>query len=157
MAEQSLVRRTLDGVVRELTTGRVDMSFQRSLEIQSIRSEFEESFRYIELNHAEKLKNRLELSSLDYCIVSLGQNCLPRTLSTRWGIKKTRAEGELTCPFDLAIHTPSAIKAVLENSFAFYTEPQYFELSPDNIPKHTGYKIFFNHEKASEFIQNDFH
>ena len=36
-----------------------------------------------------------------YEIVSLGVNCLPRTILTRHGIKPRKADGELSCPFDL--------------------------------------------------------
>jgi hypothetical protein len=36
-------------------------------------------------------------------IVSLGWNCFSRSIPTEWGIKKYKAEGELSCPYDLAM------------------------------------------------------
>ena len=46
-------------------------------------------------------------------IVSLGWDCLPRTIFTWWGIKKTKENGELSYPFDLSMHNlSSTIKCI---------------------------------------------
>lgn len=62
----------------------------------------------------EKIKNK------NYNIVSLGYNCFPRTLLTRYEIKKTKAQGELTLPFDLAAFATKEITASLRYDFKYF-------------------------------------
>ena len=62
-----------------------------------------------------------------YEIVSLGMNCLPRFVLTLGGIKKRKAEGELTCPFDICGHPLKTIVDALENDFAAYYNDIYFK------------------------------
>lgn len=50
----------------------------------------------------ENNKNKKRLRSKNYNIVSLGRFCLSRVITTITGVKPTKAEGEKTCPFDLA-------------------------------------------------------
>lgn len=59
-------------------------------------------------------------------IVSLGVNCLPRTLLTRRGIKPRKADGELSCPFDLVKHTDKMILTCLQNGFENYFDDFFF-------------------------------
>lgn len=61
-----------------------------------------------------------------YEIVSLGMNCLPRTILTMYGIKPRKAEGELTSPFDICIHPLKTIVSALENNFKGYYDDIYF-------------------------------
>ncbi len=49
--------------------------------------------------------------------ISLGYNCFVRTILTRYGIKPRRKQGELSCPFDLLLVSPSTIASLLENKF----------------------------------------
>ena len=44
-----------------------------------------------------------------YYIVSLGLNCFVRILTTCWKIKRHKADGELSMPFDLAVHNLPAL------------------------------------------------
>ena len=66
-------------------------------------------------------------------IVSLGINCLPRTVLTRNRIKPRKAEGELSCPFDLALHILPNIVHYLETDFCDYFSDIYFEIRKRNI------------------------
>lgn len=50
-------------------------------------------------------------------IISLGHNCIPRTVLTRAGIKPRKLQGELTYPFDLAITGVFEITKNLKNDF----------------------------------------
>jgi hypothetical protein len=62
-----------------------------------------------------------------YEIVSLGMNCLPRYILTIGGLKPRKAEGELTCPFDVCIHPIETIVSALENDFKGYYDDIYFK------------------------------
>ena len=68
-----------------------------------------------------------------YEIVSLGVNCLPRTILTRWGIKPKKADGELSCPFDLVAHSPETILKCLQTNFEGYFDDLFFKLRKRNI------------------------
>ena len=50
-------------------------------------------------------------------IIPLGQNCIPRTILTRWKIKPSKIFGEKTYPFDLAIFGLPEITKCLKNDF----------------------------------------
>lgn len=81
-----------------------------------------------------------------YEIVSLGQNCLPRTILTRWGIKPSKAQGELSCPFDLVKHELDRIIYYIENDFEGYFDDLYFKLCKKN---------FFDFRGRGVWIKND--
>lgn len=55
-------------------------------------------------------KNKIE-------IVPLGQNCMPRTILTRWKVKPSKIFGELTFPFDLAVFETREITNSIKNDF----------------------------------------
>ncbi len=69
----------------------------------------------------------------NYYIISLGVNCLPRTVLTRGGLKPAKAEGELSCPFDLAYHLLPNIIRYLETNFEDYFSDLYFEIRKRNF------------------------
>ena len=50
-------------------------------------------------------------------IIPLGQNCIPRTILTRWKIKPSKILGEKTYPFDLAVFGLPEITKCLKNDF----------------------------------------
>lgn len=58
-------------------------------------------------------------------IISLGQNCIPRTILTRHGIKPRKILGELTYPFDLAIFGTIEVTKCLKTNF----EEFFFDLT----------------------------
>lgn len=85
--------------------------------------------------------------SSDYEIVSLGTSCYPKTILTRHKLKKTRAHGEKTLPFDLAwYHRASFITEFVQNDFeGFFSDMQYIE----NIGCWDNFrKINFSHETS---------
>lgn len=55
-----------------------------------------------------------------YKIISLGWNCMPRTLLTLWMLKPSKGSGEKGMPFDLIGTSPGAVAHFLENDFADY-------------------------------------
>lgn len=50
-------------------------------------------------------------------IIALGQNCMPRSVLTRWGIKKKKIFGELTYPFDIAVFETREITNLIKTDF----------------------------------------
>ena len=82
-----------------------------------------------------------------YNLISLGSSCYPKTLLTRWKLKKTKASGELTLPFDLAwFHKAEYITEFIKNDFSgFFQDLRYMKEigSWDNYGK-----INFSHETS---------
>lgn len=50
-------------------------------------------------------------------IITLGQNCMPRAILTRRGIKKRKIFGEVTYPFDLAVFETREITHSIKTDF----------------------------------------
>ncbi len=94
-----------------------------------------------------------EIKDKDYKIVSLGFNCFPRTILTRWGLKPSKAQGELSMPFDFAVYETFEITKCLEEQFGSFFENLEF-YSNKFLPwrKKFWYKspdlIKFVHEKS---------
>ncbi len=91
----------------------------------------------------------------DYTFVSLGGDCFVRTVLTRWGMKKTAAMGELSCPFDLAVHPTAAVTELLASDFANYFTGLEFSEELDCVVNPT-LNIQFNHDKGRRFAENDY-
>lgn len=88
-------------------------------------------------------------------IISLGKDCMSRTIPTRYGIKKTKNQGELTLPFDLAIHRYDAVCDIIKNHFDGYADPNNLELK-NGIIQHKKYFVRYTHEKDQIFSENNF-
>lgn len=68
-----------------------------------------------------------------YEIVSLGLNCLPRTILTAGNVKPSKREGELTGPFDIVIHPLKTVIQSIQDDFQTYCDDIYFEPYKCNI------------------------
>ena len=62
-----------------------------------------------------------------YEIVSLGCYCIARTVLTRQGLKPRKAQGELSCPFDLVLHDVDRVTHYIKNDFESYFDDLYYE------------------------------
>ncbi len=138
---------------------------ERAIELQQKAKNLKSDDLYINfawINFRERKKNLAELAELNYKIISLGFDCLPRTIATRWGIKPSRSQGELSCPFDLAFHSYSNICKLLDNDFDDYLNPQYLDLVTDEyqpyktIVVNTKYLCKFVHENGNIWQENEF-
>ncbi len=93
-----------------------------------------------------KIKDHYNKSAIQpYEIVSLGTSCYPKTILTRHKLKKTKADGELSLPFDLAwFHEAVFVTEFIKNNFdGFFSDMRYIE----NINCWDNYtKINFSHE-----------
>lgn len=79
-------------------------------------------------------------------IISLGVNCLPRTILTRGGVKPRKADGELSCPFDLVRHYLPNIIHYLETDFYDYFDDIHFVIRKRN---------FLDFRKRGKWHKND--
>lgn len=68
-----------------------------------------------------------------YEIISLGTNCLPRTVLTRGNVKPSKNDGELSCPFDLVSHPIENIVRYLETNFNDYFDDLFFKIRKRNF------------------------
>ena len=83
-------------------------------------------------------------------IVALGQNCQPRTILTRWKVKPRKIQGELTCPFDLAVFgMPEVTKSLKTDFNEFFDDMEYNGIYWIKTPN----CIEFSHDKR--FGKND--
>ena len=71
-------------------------------------------------------------------IVSLGWNCMPRTLTTLWMLKPSKGVGEKSMPFDLIASPPDAVAHYLETDFSDYFEGNWVYKTVNN------YTCWFN-------------
>jgi len=88
-------------------------------------------------------------------IVSLGTDCLPRTVTTKWGLKRPRALGEQSHPFDLSITPIGAVTAILQASFSDFLDDLRYD-SNLGYPVNAKYGIWFNHEVGQAWAENNF-
>lgn len=77
-------------------------------------------------------------------IIPLGQNCMPRTILTRWKVKPRKLFGEPTYPFDLAVFGIPEITKILKTDFAeFFNDLEFnghYWIKAPNC-------IYFSHDK----------
>lgn len=67
--------------------------------------------------HLMRFTKTHKIDLKDKNIISLGMNCFTRTMLTYWGLKKKKEDGELSYPFDLAVHFTEPLIEVLNNDF----------------------------------------
>lgn len=113
----------------------------------------EESYAAMVETFETRRKNLDRFSHLEF--VSLGFDCLPRALLTRWGMKKPRKLGELTHPFDTSIHPVAATRHLIETEFADYMSGLSYS-QEDDFPHREDLGIRFNHEIGTEWQEDDF-
>ncbi len=106
--------------------------------------------------HAEERRKNLQaLQGIKF--ISLGSDCLSRTVPTVWGIKPWKKLGENSHPFDLAVHPLPAVISLIKNDFEDYLSPENLFFNKDrNVVMNKKLKIFFNHEAGSEYAENNF-
>jgi hypothetical protein len=92
-----------------------------------------------------------------FSVVSLGGDCLSRSVPTKWGIKPPRMLGELTMPFDLSVHPPAAVAAILESDFRDYLQTERLSFDPSvDLCVDRGRGILWNHEVGSDWAEDGF-
>lgn len=104
-----------------------------------------------------KCDMRQRSSFYDYRIISLGENCLPITIMTKWGLEPTLAQSpeKKRLPFDLAFHPLLTTLSLLRSNFDGYVcniiEYKYHN-EDKNIFRIPSLGITFNHDEVNELI-----
>lgn len=117
--------------------------------------EFQHAIDYLVSMLETRLANLV--NGVAFNVVSLGCDCLPRSVPTKWGLKPPKNLGELTMPFDLGVHPAGAIIEILEADFVNYPpvdEAIYSERHGFPIVERTG--ILWNHEVGSRWAEKNF-
>lgn len=116
---------------------------------------FSDRFHKLIVMARERQQNLLRFEAIN--VISLGLDCLSRTICTHWGLKKTRRLGELSGPFDLSVHPTLSIEMLIRDDFPNYLDTNYLEFSEEyNFCSNTLHQINFNHETGREFADDDF-
>lgn len=124
-------------------------------QIKLVSHQTENASEYLENIYSIKLRNIKLIEQLEHNIISLGDNCLPRNIMTKYGLKRTKSKGELTYPFDLSIHPASSVSKLISTSFKDYFDPEQYSIEYGHpINKELG--IMFNHERDSFFRENNY-
>lgn len=90
-------------------------------------------------------------------VISIGADCLPRTLFAKWGIRRSRSLGEKTLPFDLAYSLPIGVLHLLNQGLDKLTDPRLIQIaSGTDYALNTSFGICFNHEVGEEWRANNF-
>lgn len=88
---------------------------------------------------------------------SLGEDCLPRVVLTRWGFKPFAGIGEKSHPFDLAVHPGRAVLDAMTTNFADYLNASKLTYLEDKGHVYNPSQgVMFNHEHGAEFVTDDF-
>ena len=88
--------------------------------------------------------------------ISLGWNCSSATMGVDMGIRKTRAQGYLTCPFDEMNSNYEGVVECIRDDFRYFCDPSYLVLRTfpsdhtyypgETLVYNTRYNFIFNHE-----------
>ena len=93
----------------------------------------------------KKIEKVFDISECNqYEIISLGLDCAVRRYLTMGGLKKTKAQGELSMPFDLSYNPTKSLIKILKNNFDDYFNNLAFRKGRWINKK---YRIAFNHDK----------
>lgn len=93
----------------------------------------------------EKIFYENAAKSSKYKIYSLGTNCYARVVTTAWGLKPRKKQGELTLPFDISVHPLPSILKILNNKFQDYFDDIFFDGNCWVNPK---YNLKFVHDSV---------
>jgi len=128
-----------------------DLEFSRDNVIELLSDRFA---KLIEMARARQ-KNLLKYQEIN--VISLGLDCLSRTICSRWGLKKSRRLGELSGPFDLSVHPPHCIELLIKDGFPGYLDIVNLKFSEEhNFCSNSLLGINFNHEVGIEYASDDF-
>ncbi len=89
--------------------------------------------------------------------ISLGLSCTSAILGVQKGIRKTKKNGYMTCPFDTMVSNYKGIIECIKDDFLYFCDPLYLELKllknagpkydqPEYLIYNNKYKFIFNHE-----------
>lgn len=158
--ENAVRKMFFGGITYAVSTKHLDLGEREIAEIEALHERLagfvNDQFAFLLRNARERADHQKRMAAIDCKVVSLGTDCLSRTLPTRWGLKLPKALGERTHPFDLAVHPYEAVCQVLADDFASYCEPSQLMVGGRNYVVHKRLKIQFNHEIGEAYAENNF-
>jgi hypothetical protein len=77
--------------------------------------------------------------------ISLGNVCYSAIYAVENGLRKKKADGYNTCPFDLMVSNYKGVVECIKNDFKFFCNPKFLQLQPHSLIN-TKYNFGFNHE-----------
>lgn len=90
----------------------------------------------------------------NFYVISLGMHCAARYFVTKAGIKPTKANGELSMPFDLAVHWPEHIPFLIKHRFRGYVRNMKF-CPQENVFNVYMRKSLFGHPVKVAWLNHD--
>ena len=158
--EQTAQKLLYSTVGYPITTTRCALGDSEIEQVEHLRDRFlgfaQHLFDYSLRNARVRRQNQRIFAQYDYKIISLGTDCLSRTIPTRWGLKAPKLLGERTHPFDLAVHPYEALCRILDSDFEGYLDPAQLIMGGRNYVVHRTLKVQFNHEIGDEYAANGF-
>lgn len=136
-----VMNQDIKSVIREKNTDIFQMS-KKNFDL----SKFSEPFLQMRKNHIKNYVRVEPQIGPYYNFVSLGWDCFSRTVLTWWNMKHTKAEGEPSMPFDLAMHNIRSTIQILDNDFADFFETIRFDEQTGNWYNDKYYNVY-NHDQ----------
>lgn len=97
---------------------------------------------YLHLREKWCEKHRIDF---EYKIISLGWNCLSRSLPTEWKLKPRREQGEKSTPFDLSMHDIKYMADIIQSHFKEYLQDTV--KFNETEWKNKQFNIIYNHDE----------
>jgi len=154
------LRRVLRAFSIQCTGGDLSTSDHDILELEKAceSSISQISDRFAKLIDMARIRQKNLLKYQGSSVISLGLDCFSRTVTTRWGLKRSRRLGERSGPFDLSVHPPLVIEKLLLSGFAGYLDSKNLSFSTENkFCVNTKWSVNFNHEVGPDYANDDFH
>jgi hypothetical protein len=115
----------------------------------------DEHFALISTQAKERQSNLIKYQAVKF--ISLGEDCLSRTVPTQWGLKPSARFGEKSCPFDLAVHPIHITSYLIEHGFEGYLETANLEfVEAAGYCFNSTLNVGFNHEVGRKYADDDF-
>lgn len=125
--------------------------------IEDFKNEFIELADYIKwVNNISNVNRHLKPQRANTNIISLGRDCIGRTLPVKFGMMETRNEGRKRLPFDLATHPVASVLQLLKTKFEAYRDASAYSFNNHGLPQISGLNIVFNHEDNDKIHEEGF-
>jgi len=143
-------------ISRDVSVKNLDITESYELKFLDCKKKAIDALRYAEECLRMRASTRKDVTDkYNFTYISLGYDCLPRTLAAKYGIIPSRKAGRLTGPFDLAVHPLPAVIKLLSDNFTDYDSADY-EITNGNTARLKKLNILFNHDQIPQYFENDF-
>lgn len=90
-------------------------------------------------------------------VISIGSNCLPKMLLTKWGLIYPKILGGRTLPFDLLYSLGGHTLKIAATNFKDFLDPINLSIQePEHYPANKCCGVVFNHESGEYWTNNGF-